>query len=88
MTKCEFEILRMLMQQPEKLARVAVIAHTLGGRSATDATNLLDVHMSSLRRTRRQGGDPPTSRRPGRGLSFARRALIGTIDPSGRKESM
>ena len=50
LTKREFEILRMLMQQPGKLVSRAAMAHALWGRSATNATNLLDVHMSSLRR--------------------------------------
>lgn len=55
LTKREFEILRMLMQQPGKLVSRSAIAHAVWGRDATSATNLLDVHMSSLRR--KLGGD-------------------------------
>ena len=50
LTKREFEILRMLMQQPEKLVTRSAISHAVWGRSATSAKNLLDVHMSSLRK--------------------------------------
>jgi two-component system response regulator VanR len=50
LTKREFEILRMLIQQPEKLVTRSAISHAVWGRSATSAKNLLDVHMSSLRK--------------------------------------
>jgi DNA-binding response OmpR family regulator len=50
LTKLEFEILRMLMQRPGTLVTRSALSHALWGRSATSAKNLLDVHMSSLRR--------------------------------------
>jgi len=50
LTKREFEILRMLMQQPGKLVTRSAMSHAVWGRSATSAKNLLDVHMSSLRK--------------------------------------
>ena len=49
-TKREFEILRMLMQHPGKLVTRSAISHAVWGRSATSAKNLLDVHMSTLRK--------------------------------------
>lgn len=50
LTKREFEILRMLMQQPGRLVARSAISHAVWGRSAASAKNLLDVHMSSLRK--------------------------------------
>ena len=70
LTKREFEILRMLMQQPGKLVSRAAIAHALWGRSATNATNLLDVHMSSLRRKLGDRADGPTYIETVRGEGF------------------
>ena len=70
LTKREFEILRMLMQQPGKLVSRAAIAHALWGRSATNATNLLDVHMSSLRRKLGDRADEPSYIETVRGEGF------------------
>jgi DNA-binding response OmpR family regulator len=50
LTKREFEILRLLTQQPGKLVTRSAISHAVWGRSAASAKNLLDVHMSALRR--------------------------------------
>jgi two-component system, OmpR family, response regulator VanR len=50
LTKREFEILRMLIQQPGKLVARSAISHAVWARSAASAKNLLDVHMSSLRK--------------------------------------
>jgi len=50
LTKREFELLRLLMHQPGKLVTRSTISHALWGRSAASAKNLLDVHMSSLRK--------------------------------------
>jgi DNA-binding response OmpR family regulator len=59
LTKREFEMLRMLMHQPGKLVTRSVIAHALWGRTASAAKNLLDVHMSSLRKKIEDGVDTP-----------------------------
>jgi DNA-binding response OmpR family regulator len=50
LTKREFEILSILMREPGKLVTRWTISHTVWGRSAASAKNLLDVHMCSLRR--------------------------------------
>jgi two-component system response regulator VicR len=50
LTKREFEILRMLMAHPGKLVSRATLAHAIWGRDATSAANLLDVHVSALRK--------------------------------------
>jgi DNA-binding response OmpR family regulator len=57
LTKREFEILRMLMQQPGKLVTRSAISHAVWNRSAASAKNLLDVHMSSLRKKLEDGAD-------------------------------
>jgi two-component system response regulator MprA len=57
LTKREFEILRMLMQQPGKLVTRSAISRAVWGRSASSAKNLLDVHMSSLRKKLEDGAD-------------------------------
>jgi len=68
LTKREFEILRMLMQQPGKLVTRSAISHAVWGRSATSAKNLLDVHMSSLRK---KLGDGYIETVRGEGFKFA-----------------
>jgi two-component system alkaline phosphatase synthesis response regulator PhoP len=70
LTKREFEILRMLMQQPGKLVSRAALAHALWGRSAANATNLVDVHMSSLRRKLGDKAGEPTYIETVRGKGF------------------
>lgn len=59
LTKREFEILRMLIQQPGKLVTRSAISHAVWGRSASSAKNLLDVHMSSLRKKIEVPSEPP-----------------------------
>lgn len=57
LTKTEFDILRMLMLEPGKLVARSAIAHAVWGRTAHAAKNLLDVHMSYLRRKLDDAGD-------------------------------
>lgn len=50
LTKREFDILSMLMEHAGSLVSKSSLAHALWGRDAASASNLLDVHVSSLRR--------------------------------------
>lgn len=50
LTSREFEILRLLMQDPGRLVTRSAISRAVWARSATSAKNVLDVHMSSLRK--------------------------------------
>ena len=56
-TKREFEILRLLMQQAGKLVTRSAISRAVWSRDAASAKNLLDVHMSSLRKKVEEGAD-------------------------------
>lgn len=49
LTKREGEILRMLMMQPGTVVTRSALSHLVWQRSAASTTNVLDVHMSSLR---------------------------------------
>jgi len=70
LTKREFEILRMLIQQPGKLVTRSAISHAVWGRSASMAKNLLDVHMSSLRKKLEDRSDEPEYIETVRGEGF------------------
>ena len=70
LTKREFEILRMLMQQPGKLVTRSTISNALWGRPASAAKNLLDVHMSALRKKLEDSADYPTYIETVRGEGF------------------
>jgi DNA-binding response OmpR family regulator len=70
LTKREFEILRMLMQQAGKLVTRSAIAHAVWGRPASSAKNLLDVHMSALRKKLEDRSDHPVYVETVRGEGF------------------
>ncbi len=70
LTKREFELLRMLVAQPGKLVTRSAISNAVWGRSASSAKNLLDVHMSSLRKKLKGTGDRPAYIETVRGEGF------------------
>jgi DNA-binding response OmpR family regulator len=70
LTKREFEILRMLMGAPGRLVSRSAIAHALWGRDAVSAANLLDVHVSSLRRKLEDDPGHPEYIETVRGVGF------------------
>ena len=70
LTKREFELLRMLVAQPGRLVTRSTISNAVWGRSASSAKNLLDVHMSSLRKKLRGSGDHPAYIETVRGEGF------------------
>jgi len=72
LTKREFEILRMLMAQPGTLVSRSDIANVVWQRPASAATNVLDVHMSSLRH--KLGDDPAAYIETVRGEGFRLKA--------------
>jgi DNA-binding response OmpR family regulator len=69
-TKREFEILRLLMQQPGNLVTRSTISHAVWARRASEAKNLLDVHMSSLRKKLEDSPDRPLYIETVRGEGF------------------
>jgi DNA-binding response OmpR family regulator len=70
LTKREFELLRMLMVQPGKLISRSAISNAVWGRPAQAAKNLLDVHMSSLRKKLEDNPDRPAYVETVRGEGF------------------
>jgi DNA-binding response OmpR family regulator len=70
LTKREFEILRMLIQQPGQIISRSAISHALWGRTASTAKNVLDVHMSSLRKKLVDKSDQPEYIETVRGEGF------------------
>ncbi|MEX0875771.1 MAG: response regulator transcription factor [Actinomycetota bacterium] len=70
LTKREFEVLRMLMQQAGKLVTRSAIAHAVWGRPASSAKNLLDVHMSALRKKLEDRPEAPVYIETVRGEGF------------------
>jgi DNA-binding response OmpR family regulator len=70
LTKREVEILRLLMANPGATVTRAAIAHVVWQRSATAATNVLDVHMSGLRHKLGDAAGKPTYIETVRGEGF------------------
>jgi two-component system alkaline phosphatase synthesis response regulator PhoP len=60
LTGREFQVLRLLLEQPGKLVTRDDLAHSVWGLSATAASRSIDVCVSSIRR--KLGDDPKTPR--------------------------